>query len=144
MPARRRLSALLLAALVATLAATVGCSDGPDPDLVVGDLTDAERMFIERVIVLERARAVALQDRETGDALLDSLAAAWGDSSLAETAHGMPDDPRRAAQVGRLLATLLAAEQDSLVFAASPERLTAPLPDPPVTVDAEVPSRPDD
>ena len=144
MSARRLLSAVLLAALVAILAAAVGCSDDPEPDLVFGDLTHAERLFVERVIILERARAVALQDRETGDALLDSLATAWGDSSLAETARGMPDDPQRAARVGRLLTTLLAAEQDSLVSAASPRRLTAPLPVPPVPVDAEAPSRPDD
>lgn len=140
MSAHRLLCALLLAAL----AVTVGCGDDPDSELAVGDLTDTERLFVERVIVLERARAVALQDRDTGNALLDSLAAAWGDCSLVETARGMPVDPERAARVGRLLTSLLVAEQDSLVLAARPDRLAAPLPDPLVPADAEAPSHPVD
>ena len=42
-------------------------------------------MIAERMVTLERAKAVALADREQGEALLDSLAAAWGDSFVAAT-----------------------------------------------------------
>ena len=73
---------------------------------------------------------MALADRSVGDALLDSLAAVWGDSSLVETEAGVPGDPARAAAVGRLLQRILEAELDSLVLAPRPDRLSAPLPDP--------------
>ncbi|RKZ18164.1 hypothetical protein DRQ50_04255 [bacterium] len=121
---------VLHAALFIALAVAPGCSNEPASPLEVTDLSDAELLFVQRIIVLERARAVALQDRETGDALLDSLAAAWGDSSLADTAAAMPGEPERAARIGRLLVNLLAAEQDSLIHAPRPDRLGAPLPTP--------------
>lgn len=116
--------------LPAVLCLAAGCGDDSEADLVLSDLTDAELMFVRRVVVLERARAVALQDRPVGNALLDSLALSWGDSSLSETRAAMPEDPQRAARVGRLLTAMLAAEQDSFVTAARPDRLSAPLPVP--------------
>jgi hypothetical protein len=105
-----------------------GC--GPGDELRLGDLDEGERRYVDRVVVLERAKAVALVDRPRGAALLDSLAAAWGDSSLAETEAGVPRDPARAAALGRLLQRILVAELDSLVHAPRPDRLAAPLPDP--------------
>ena len=105
-----------------------GC--GTDDEIRLGDLESGERIYVTRVVVLERAKAVALVDRPVGEALLDSLAAAWGDDSLAETEAVVPGDPARAAAVGRLLRRILEAELDSLVLAPRPDRLAAPLPDP--------------
>ena len=65
---------------VLLLLAAVGCEQGDEPGLA--DLTPGERLYVERMVVLERAKAVGLADRGQGNALLDSLAAAWGDSSL--------------------------------------------------------------
>ena len=113
---------------VLLLLAAVGCEQGDEPGLA--DLTPGERLYVERMVVLERAKAVGLADRGQGNALLDSLAAAWGDSSLERTIAGLPDDPQRAAAVGRLLSGILLAEQDSLVNAPRPDRLAAPLPPP--------------
>jgi hypothetical protein len=113
---------------LALAAGGAGCESAGElrPD----DLEPGELRYVTRVVVLERAKAVALADRAAGDALLDSLAAAWGDSSLAETEAGVPDDPGRAAAVGRLLQRILEAELDSLVLAPRPDRLAQPLPDP--------------
>lgn len=108
--------------------AVAACETGGE--LRVDDLESGERLYVTRIVVLERAKAVALADRPAGEALLDSLAAAWGDSSLAETEAAVPDDPERAAAVGRLLRRILEAELDSLVLAPRPDRLAAPLPDP--------------
>jgi len=115
------------ACLLTGLYAGTGCEKS-EAVLSADDLTDGERRYIDRVITLERARAVALDDRPAGEALLDSLAAAWGDSSLPETVAGLPDDPRRAAAVGDLLSRLLIAEQESLILAPRPDRLQAPWP----------------
>ena len=108
MSASRHQALLVAAVLFAALATAPGCGSEPASHLEIDDLTDSEMLFVERVIVLERARAVALRDRDTGGALLDSLSLAWGDSSLSETAAALPDDPERSAQVGRLLMNLLA------------------------------------
>jgi hypothetical protein len=70
-------------------------------------------------------------DRPLGDTLLDSLATAWGDSALGETAALVPTDPVRAGQVANFLHRVLEAELDSLLLAPRPDRLAAPLPDPP-------------
>lgn len=126
----------LLCALAA-VAAGAGC-ESPG-ELRLDDLDSGERLYVTRVVVLERAKAVALADRSAGDALLDSLAAAWGDSSLVETEAGAPDDPARAAAVGRLLQRVLESELDSLVLAPRADRLSAPLPDPQPAA-AEAPS----
>jgi len=118
-------------ALALSVALFPGCSGpGGDPVLTFDDLDAGERLYVQRMVTLERAKAVALVDRERGVALLDSLSAAWGDSSLAETIAGLPRDPRRSAAVGRLLTALLKADQDSLVLAPRADRLTAPLPTP--------------
>ena len=130
-------AAYLFCSLLAGLLAAAGCEKS-EAVFTVDDLTEGERQYIGRVITLERARAVALTDRPVGVALLDSLAAAWGDSSLPETVAGLPDDPQRAAFVGGLLSRLLIAEQESLVLAPRPDRLAAPWPQP------EVPPGPDD
>ena len=118
----------LIPVAVLLLAAAGGCDQGEDLDLA--DLTPGEFLYVERMVVLERAKAVALSDREQGIALLDSLVAAWGDSALERTIAGLPGEPRRAAAVGRLLTGILLAEQDSLVNAPRPDRLAAPLPPP--------------
>jgi hypothetical protein len=112
------------------LVASPGCS-GNQESLQLADLNAAERRYVERFVVLERARAVAMVDAETGPALLDSLAAAWGDSALAETRRGLSRRPLRMAAVQDLLVRILDAERDSLLQAPEPRRLTAPLPDPP-------------
>lgn len=128
----------LIPVAVLMLAAATGCDHGDD--LLLADLTPGETLYVERMVVLERAKAVGLADREQGIALFDSLVAAWGDSALERTIAGLPDEPRRAAAVGRLLSGILLAEQDSLVNAPRPDRLAAPLPlpaAPPVQPDPE-------
>jgi hypothetical protein len=117
-------------AVALLLLAVAGCAPDEGGELAVADLTRGEALYVQRMVVLERAKAVGLRDRELGVALLDSLAAAWGDSALERTIAGLPDDPRRAEAVGRLLSGILLAEQDSLVQAPRPDRLTAPLPAP--------------
>ena len=82
-------------------------------------------------MTLERARAVALVDRGVGEALLDSLAASWGDSALAETQAALPVDTKRLEKLHTLLATILDAEEDSLLAAPVARRLNAPVLDPP-------------
>ncbi len=124
-PTRR---SLRLAVLV--LLALGGCKDG-DEALRLADLTPAEERYVTRFVVLERARAVAMVDREAGDALLDSLAASWGDSALVETLGALPDDPARQAKLHTLLGAILEAEADSLLAAPEPRRLGEPLADPP-------------
>jgi hypothetical protein len=115
------------------LAALLGGCGRSEPNLTLDDLTSAESLFIQRFVVLERARAVALVDPRSGNALLDSLANIWGDSALTAPQRGFPVDPLRAAAVHDLLKRILLAEQDSLVYAPHPRRLAAPLPDPPAT-----------
>jgi hypothetical protein len=107
-----------------------GCSEEDHPALQLKDLTDGELLFVSRIVILERAKAVALIDRPTGEALLDSLAAAWGDSAFSETSRGVPSSPKRVGQVGDLLIRILDAELDSLISAPRPDRLAAPLPNP--------------
>jgi len=125
----RPTNALIRSLCLCLVAAGVaGCGTGEE--IRLGDLEPGERMYVTRVVVLERAKAVALVDRSLGEALLDSLAATWGDDSLAETEAVVPEDPARAAAVGRLLRRILEAELDSLVLAPRPDRLAAPLPDP--------------
>ncbi len=120
-----RRSALLAAATLAF----AGCSREPAA-LQVSQLRPVERQFVERFIVLERARAVALADPPVGVALLDSLAAAWGDTADSVMIAGLATDPRRAALVHDLLRRLLETEADSLLFAPFKRRLGEPLPEP--------------
>ncbi len=115
--------ALLAPAFALTLLAS--CGETP---LDLDDLTPAEREFVTRFVVLERARAVALAEPSAGTALLDSLAAAWGDSANALARSQVPARADRAAAVYDLLGRILAAESDSLVHAPLARRLTAPLP----------------
>ncbi len=122
------------------LLAAAGCGPG-DRDLSYDELTGAEALYVRRMVVLERAKAVGLADRARGAALLDSLAAAWSDSALERTIAGLPDDPYRAAAVGRLLSGILLAEQDSLVLAPRADRLAAPLPAPVFPATAPDPER---
>jgi hypothetical protein len=117
---------LLARTILILLALLVGCQDESD-QLTLADLTAGERQVVERFIVLERARAVALANPALGAALLDSLAAAWGDSAQLEAEALLPTEPRRAARVHALLQELLAAEQDSLVLAPEPRRLQVPI-----------------
>jgi len=105
----------------------VGC-DRREPKLDLEDLTSAESRFVTHFVVLERARAVALVDPERGEALLDSLAVAWGESTTVRLAAELPTDPLRAAAVHDLLRRVLEAEQDSLLHAPRSDRLEAPLP----------------
>lgn len=133
---RRRSPSLLglarptLAALAALLAAVApGCGRRERP-LQLADLSYSERLYVERFVTLERARAVALVDVDRGQALLDSLGRAWGDSALEWTLNTLPRDPRRVAGLYNLLSRILAAESDSLLNAPKARRLAAPLPDP--------------
>lgn len=118
------------AAAVLLLLTGAGCGPEGGRPLQLSDLKPPEREYLTRFVVLERARAVALVDRGVGEALLDSLAAAWGDSSLAGAQAALPADPRRQALLHGLLGRILRAEQDSLLDAARPDRLDSPLPDP--------------
>ncbi|MCB1150812.1 hypothetical protein KDK88_04655 [bacterium] len=123
---RRVLPLVCLCALLLPLAS---CREENAP-LGVSDLTPAELEYVTRFVQLERARAVALRDRPAGEALLDSLAAAWGDSALARAESALSPDTDRLAAFHDLLSRLLEAEEDSLLDNPSPERLTAPLPAP--------------
>ncbi|MBA4378438.1 MAG: hypothetical protein C0395_07250 [Gemmatimonas sp.] len=127
---RRRFPALGGAAAVLWLLAGAGCGPQGGRPLRLSDLTPSEHAYVTRFVTLERARAVALVDRGRGEALLDSLAVSWGDSSLASAQAALPADPRRQALLHGLLGRILRAEQDSLLDAARPDRLGAPLPDP--------------
>ncbi|MGD9548618.1 MAG: hypothetical protein AB7V45_13915 [Candidatus Krumholzibacteriia bacterium] len=118
-----------LACLAATLVLAAGCEKG-EPRLEVADLTPGELVYVQRVVVLERARAVALMDEPLGEAILDSLASAWGDSSLERTIELAPAEPERAVLVNDLLLRILEAEEDSLMEAPRADRIARPLPDP--------------
>ncbi len=107
----------------------VGCNQNQSP-LEIDDLNAGERVFLERYVVLERARAVVLADPVLGVALLDSLAAAWGDSAAVEAEAALPVDPERAALLQNLITRVLTAESDSLIHAPRPDRLDDPLPQP--------------
>ncbi|MBK6900310.1 MAG: hypothetical protein IPH09_14025 [bacterium] len=122
-PAGRAVAALWLLAVA-------GCGPEGGRPLQLSDLTPPERLYVTRFVTLERARAVALVEPGRGGALLDSLAIAWGDSSLAAARSALPADPRRQALLHGLLGRILRAEQDSLLDAPRPDRLDAPLPDP--------------
>jgi hypothetical protein len=115
---------------LALISALAGCQSEQEA-LQLPDLTPAEHEYITRFVTLERARAVALADLKRGTTLLDSLAAAWGDSSREEITRGLSREPLRMAAVNDLLARILKAERDSLLHAPEPRRLTSPLPDPP-------------
>ena len=122
-----RLAALV--PLLLLLGSATGC-DGEAEQLRLNDLTPNELDFVTRFLILERARAVALVDPDRGEALLDSLTADWGDTSQAAVSANLPADPLRAAALYELLGRVLVAEQDSLLQAPLPRRLTDPLPDP--------------
>ncbi len=122
------LCSLFLLLLLGMLPAA-GCDKNNAP-LALADLTGDEYVFVERMVILERAKTAALLDRETGDALLDSLAAAWGDSSLPLTLIGAPRDPVRSEKVAGLLRRVIEAEQESLLTSTGMDRMSRPLPDP--------------
>ncbi len=105
--------------------------DQSENTLQLADLTPEEYTYIERIVVLELAKAVALNDRILGGAILDSLSLAWGDSIEARTAALAPVDPVRSVAVHDLLKRIILAEKDSLLLAPSPERVAVPLHDPP-------------
>jgi hypothetical protein len=106
-----------------------GCGQG-ETDLSLDDLSAAERQYVTRFVVLERARVVTLADPELGASLLDSLAAAWGDTADAIARAALPAEPARAAALHDLVRRVLEAEADSLIQAPRPDRLSAPLPEP--------------
>ncbi|MCB1183696.1 hypothetical protein KDM41_09690 [bacterium] len=111
------------------LLAALGCEER-SVDLDLAELTPGERLYVERVVTLERARSLALVDRPRGTALLDSLAAAWGDSVKVDLLDGLPTDPFRAEGLHALLVRVMAAEHDSLRRDPTADRLDRPLPDP--------------
>jgi len=106
-----------------------GCND-ESKSLQLADLTPEEREYVTCFVTLERARAVTLVDRVTGETLLDSLAVAWGDSSLDNLKNAISLDTDRTAGLHDLLSRILKAEEDSLLQAPVARRLTADLPDP--------------
>jgi len=122
----RLLPALILAAVVLG----GGCERASE-QLALDDLSAAERRYVTRYILLERARAVALADPVAGIALLDSLALAWEDTAAAQARADLPTEPGRAAALHDLVRRLLEAEADSLVYAPRADRLDEPLPEPP-------------
>ena len=126
----KRVPVLIPWLLLLLFLGTPGCKE-ENTQLQLDDLTPAETRYVTRIVILERAKAVALIDRKGGTALLDYLAVAWGDSSRNFTAAGAPSDPHRSVQVHTLLARILTAERDSLIDAARPDRLAVPLQDPP-------------
>jgi hypothetical protein len=132
---RRRVAICNVAVLA--LAGLGGCGD-QSPELTVADLSPGEMRYVTRFVTLERARAVALASPELSDALFDSLATAWGDTTAASVQAELPVEPARAAAVHDLLRRILKAEEDSLVRAPLVRRLAAPLPDP----EPEKPQRP--
>jgi len=129
MPTRFLSRRLLFLFLLPVLSPVAGCEKNDAP-LALSDLSGDEFVYVERMIILERAKTAALLDRETGDALLDSLAVAWGDSSFPLTLLGAPRDPLRAEAVGILLRRILTAEQESLLTSNGLERMNQPLPEP--------------
>ncbi len=129
MPTRFLSRRLLFLLLLPVLSPVAGCEKNDAP-LALSDLSGDEFVYVERMIILERAKTTALLDRETGDALLDSLAVAWGDSSFPLTLLGAPRDPLRAEAVGILLRRILTAEQESLLTSNGLDRMNQPLPEP--------------
>lgn len=126
---RRRGALPSCCAILLAVGLLAACQSADQP-LELADLAPAERVVVERFIVLERARAVTLADPATGAALLDSLAAAWGDSAAAEAEAVLSTDAVAAQRLYDLVERLLEAEADSLVFAPLPRRLDDPLPEP--------------
>jgi len=122
--------------LAGLLALVPACDREPQP-LQLADLTAEETLYIRRLMILERAKAVLMVDPPTGHVLLDSLAASWGDSAAAETVALVPRDPDRSVAVHELFGRIIEAETDSLLDAARPDRLNAPLPDPPPRLEPE-------
>ena len=104
-----------------------GACSRDEQTLQLSDLSDDEYTYIERIIILERAKALALNDRDQGDVLLDSLLIAWGDSAETQTGHMAPTDAIRSQAVHRLLEQILTAEKDSLLLSPETILLTAPL-----------------
>ena len=102
-----------------------------DTPRTLADLTPGERLYVERMVLLERAKSVALVDRTAGEALFDSLGAAWGDSSLTRTLSGVPTAPARSAAVAELLRRIIDVEHDSLRVDPGRDRLAEPVADPP-------------
>ena len=129
-PSPGRRAALVCVLVLAAFAA--GC-EKKAPDLSQADLTEAEHRYLTRLVVLERAKTATLVERDRGEALLDSLAAAWGDSVQLETLADMPTDATRVRAIGLLFGRIMRAEHDSLLAVGGFARLHAPLPDPPPT-----------
>jgi len=126
-PRRRRFPGLPILIL---LALGLGACESEEIPLTWQDLSSGEQTYVRRLVVLERAKAVALNDRELGDVVLDSLAAAWGDSAQAEAQAHAPTDPTRSRQLNIYLLRVLEAEKDSLMTIPAVRRLAAPLPAP--------------
>jgi hypothetical protein len=124
-PSRRLFFLLLLPVLIPV----TGCGKNDAP-MALSVHSGDEFIFVERMVILERAKTAALLDRQIGDAILDSLAAAWGDSSFPLTIVGAPRDPLRSEAVGTLLRRVLEAEQESLLTSTGLDRLDQPLPEP--------------
>ncbi len=135
---RLSLLASIFASLVLVCIPLSGCEKSID-DLQLKDLTQNEYLYIERMVILERAKAVALVDHETGFALLDSLANSWGDSASVRTGEMAKNAPLRSAAVGKLLGRILAAERDSLLNTPNPDLIALPLSDPSPSTHPEQP-----
>jgi len=120
---------LIVCSCLGAALSLAGCGKKPD-ELRVHDLNAGERQYVERFLILERARAVAMADPVCGTALLDSLAVAWGDTAASVAEAALSRDPRRVALLHDLVRRLLEAEADSLIHAPHPRRLTAPWPQP--------------
>lgn len=122
---KKSMTRLALAILIPTL--LLSACDQAEEELQLADLTSAEYTYVQRLVVLERAKAIALHDRDLGNTVLDSLSEAWGDSVEAETAALAPTDPLRSREVHDLLKRVVSAEKDSLMLSPTILRLSAPL-----------------
>ncbi len=114
------------------LAMLISACNPAEEELQLADLSADEHTYVSRLIILERAKAIALNDRELGNTVLDSLAQAWGDSAQYRTADLAPVQPRRSQAVHDLLKRIVQSEKDSLILSPTLQRLRAPLLDPQV------------
>ncbi|PID81692.1 hypothetical protein CSB20_01795 [bacterium DOLZORAL124_64_63] len=121
---------LIVPLLLLPLLLLLGGCEAQETPLQWQDLSPAEQTYVRRLVILERAKAVALHDRESGAAVLDSLAIAWGDSAAAEARALAPTDPTRSRLLSAYLLRVLEAEKDSLMTAPTARCLAAPIPRP--------------
>ncbi len=121
-----RIASTFVLTIILSLMLVTGCTRESE-ELTLADLSEGEYLYLQRIVTLERAKAIALVDRQRGHVVLDSLKAAWGDSVQIKTAAMAPAEPTRSEAVHDLLRRILIAENDSLKLAPVTRRLLAPM-----------------